>query len=160
MFRRSIFLGLMILLGAVLTYMILGSRKLEKQTAPRPTEIVRASKPSATRVLSPADLEVGLVRSTMAQSGAPGSGPAAPPPRHVLTIRNRGQVAYGRFMIRLSYADVDGREEIQSRILSELVPAGATVALPENVIEDLPRRMTNLRVQVAWADMVPTAAPR
>jgi len=159
MFRRSIFLGLMIVLGAVLTYLVLNARKEEKQTVVRPTEIVRVSKPSPTRVLSPADLEIVQVIAVPAQTETAVSPSAAKPARYVVTIRNRGQVAYGRFSIKLGQNDADRSEEDQGRELSELVPPGATVALPEIVMEGKPGRPANMRAHIQWADLAGTEAP-
>ena len=62
MFRKSIFLGMMVLLGAVLVSLVLSGRKEEQRQAAAPTEIVKTAKATATRSMVPEDLDVGESR--------------------------------------------------------------------------------------------------
>jgi hypothetical protein len=154
MFRRSIFLGLMILLGSVLVYMILSARKQEKRVASSPTEIVRQSMPSATRVLAPPDLQV--TESTMEiLAPAAGSRPTAEvSARHSVTLKNRGSGHYKAFMLRFNYLTASGNSvDIRSRQFSLDLPAEGTVRLQDLLTEGLAGRVKRCSVSVAWADL-------
>ncbi len=154
MMRRSLFLGFMIVLGSVLVYLVLSARKQEKKrTADRSTEIVLASKLSATRVVSPVDIEITGVRTEIGAPGTDEAGPGNAPMRCFVTIRNRGKVAYDRFMVRLMYTDPGSREESRSQAVSEKVAAGATVTLPQIEIGALSRRRSRVRADMVWADL-------
>ncbi len=164
MIRRSLFLGFMIVLGSVLIYLILGSREQEKKrVADRPTEIVRASRPSATRAMSPVDIEITGVRTESAAPGTDEAGTDNARMHCFVTVRNRGKVAYDRFMVRLTYTNPSGREESRSEAVSEEVTSGATVTLPEIEIGDLSRRRSRVRADIVWADLAsnePLRAPK
>lgn len=154
MVRRSIFLGLMILLGSVLVYMVLSSRRQEKRIAAAPAEIIRKSKPSAIRVLSPPDLQV--TESTMEILPAPaGSGSVAEvSARHSVTLRNQGSRHYTGFMLRLNYLSGSGSSiETRSRQFSQDLPAGETFRLQELLMEGLQGNVKACSVSVIWADL-------
>ncbi len=159
MIRRSLFLGFMIVLGSVLLYLVLSARKQEKRVASRPTEIVRASKLSATRVISPVDIEITGIRTERAAPGTDEASSDSASVRSLVTIRNRGQVAFDRFMVRLVFTSRDGREESRSQVVSEKVPAGATVTLPEITVADLSDRRAKARADIVWADLVSSEPP-
>jgi hypothetical protein len=155
MFRRSIFLGLMVLLGSVLVYMVLSARRQEKRISSPPAEIVRQSKPSATRVLAPEDLQVAD-SSTKILPPSGGSGTAAEvAARHSVTVRNAGKRHYRGFMLRFDYSTASGRSiESRSREISQDVPPGGKVAIQELLMEGLPDKVKHCIVRVAWADLV------
>ena len=153
MIRRSLFLGFMIVLGSVLVYLILSARKQEKRVVNRPTEIVRASKLSATRAVSPVDIEITGVRTESAVPATDEAGSDNASMRCFVTVRNRGKVAYDRFMVRLVYTNAGGREESRSQEVSGKVAQGATVTLPEIAIGDLSRRKARVRADIVWADL-------
>ena len=154
MFRRSIFLGLMVLLGSVLVYMVLSARKQEKRISSPPAEIVRQSKPSATRVLAPEDLQV----TDASMAILPPSGGSGPPAqvavRHSVTVRNAGKRHYRGFMLRFDYKTASGSVvESRSREVSQDAPPGETVTPQEILIEGLPGKVKHCAVTIAWADL-------
>jgi len=154
MFRRSIFLGLMVLLGSVLVYMILSARKQEKRATASAPEIVRQSKPSATRVLSPTDLKVtGSTVEIMRPPAPRGSVPRISA-RQSITILNRGATSYAGLMLRLKYLTASGSTvETRSHQVSVKVPAGESVQLNDVEIEGLPAGVKSCSVSVVWADL-------
>ncbi len=152
MVRRSIFLGLMVLLGAVLVYMVLSARREEKRVGSPPAEIVRQSKPSATRVLTPADLQV----SDPSMEILPPSTGSAPEvaARHSVTVRNEGTRHYIRFMLRIDYSSASGRAiETRSHQVSQDLPPGGAVRLQDLLMEGLSAKVKHCSVSVAWADL-------
>lgn len=154
MFRRSIFLGLMVLLGSVLVYMVLSARKAEKRAVSPPAEIVRQSKPSATRVLAPADLRV--VDSSM-EILPPSSGSGAVPEiavRQYVTVRNEGKSHYSGFMLQFDYSTASGRPaETRTHRVSQDLPPGEAATLRDLLMEGLPGRVKHCSISVAWADL-------
>lgn len=154
MFRRSIFLGLMVLLGSVLVYLILSARKQEKRAAAPAPEIVRQSKPSATRVLSHTDLQVtGTTMEILRPPAPPGSAPRISA-RQSVTIRNRGATSYAGLMLRLTYLTASGSTiETRSHQVSVKVLAGESVQLNDVVIEGLPASVKSCSVSIVWADL-------
>ncbi len=154
MFRRSIFLGLMVLLGSVLVYMILSARRQEKRIASPPAEIVRQSKPSAIRVLSPPDIRVADSELQILRPPA-GSRPAAEvSARHSVTLRNEGSKHYKDFMLKFSYSAASGNNvDVRSREVSQDLPPGKTVRLQDLLMEGLPGRVKSCSVSIAWADL-------
>jgi len=154
MFRQSIFLGLMLVLGSVLVYLILSARKEEKQVAARPREITRDSKPTATRVVSPSDLEV--VSSGMKTKEAGEAAAAGFSARHDITLRSTASVPYGKLMLSITYQTSSGIPiDSRSHAVTQIVPPGGTVRLPEIETDNLPRRPAACRILVSWADLEP-----
>lgn len=154
MFRQSIFLGLMLVLGCVLIYLILSSRTAEKRMAARPTEIVRDSQPTPTRVISPPDLEI--VTSGM-EAFRTGDAPAAAfSVRHAVTVRSTARVPYGKLMLDAAYLSSGGTSfESRSHAVICTVSPGETVRLPEILAEHFTRRPAACRIRIAWADLAP-----
>jgi len=154
MFRRSIFLGLMVLLGSVLVYMVLSARRQEKRISSPPTEIIRKSKPSATRVLAPPDLQITDSTTEILPPSA-GSGPVSGiVARHSVTVRNQGTSHYTGFMLRFDYLAASGNSvETRSHQVSQDLPPGATVRLQEVLMEGLPAKVRRCSVGLAWADL-------
>jgi hypothetical protein len=154
MFRRSIFLGLMVVLASVLVYMILSARKQEKRAASPASEIIRRSKPSATRVLSPTDLQV--TASTMEIVHPPGAAGSVREisARQSITIRNTGSRPYSAVMLKLRYLAASGSTvETRSHEVSASLPAGETVTLNNMVMEGLPAKVKACNVSIVWADL-------
>ncbi len=154
MFRRSIFLGLMVLLGSVLAYMVLSARKQEKRISSPPAEIVRQSKPSATRVLAPPELQV-LDSTVEILPPSPGSGPAAEiAARYSVTVRNQGTSRYKGFMLKFECLAASGNSvETRSLQISQELPPGGTVRLQDLLMEGLPVKVRRCSVSLAWADL-------
>jgi hypothetical protein len=154
MFRRSIFLGLMVLLGSVLVYMILSARKQEKRAASPAAEIVRQSKPSATRVLSPTDLQITGSAMEILHPPRDAGSVREISARQSITIRNTGSRPYSGVMLKLKYLAASGSTvETRSHEVSIKLPAGETVKLDDVVMEALPARVKACTVSIVWADL-------
>jgi hypothetical protein len=116
MFRKYIFLGLMVLLGAVLVSLVLQSR----ETAPKPgggkaAEVIRKSKPTLTRVIAPAELKI-----TAEETG----------PRQKLTLRNTADRSYQNIGLRvLCRSRGSGAQEPMTIELKDKVAPGGKLEL-------------------------------
>jgi hypothetical protein len=154
MFRRSIFLGLMVLLGSVLVYMILSARKQEKRAASPTQEIIRQSKPSATRVLSPTDLQITGSAMEILHPPRDAGSVREISARQSITIRNTGSRPYSGVMLKLKYLAASGSTvETRSHEVSVKLPAGETVKLNDLVMEGLPAKVKACSVSIVWADL-------
>ncbi len=124
MFRKSIFLGLMVMLGASIVYLIISGRRRERleQQSPHPVEIIQNAKPSATRIYAPDDLRILSVRR---EGGADASAPAA----FIIEVRNNGSVAYANLLTKLTCSEgKDKASETRDCQLKEpALPAKTTV---------------------------------
>ena len=91
MIRRYLFLGLTAdARPPSLVYLVVRSRKTETPPgSPRPVEIVRQSRPSATRAIAPADLSTG---ACTIHDGTVD-----------VEIRNSGRSGYRNIMLKLSF---------------------------------------------------------
>ena len=162
MFRKSLFLGLTMMLVAVLVYLVIQGRRQEKrqEKTVRPVEIVQESAPSLTRVIGPDDLEILESKTEIGASGAE----AGQPPSvtvsatHRFTIRNNAHVAYHGLGLRLSYLG-RGEKTLETRTVpvSDLLQPGQARVLDEIKEADLPAGTLKCRATIAYADLEPSA---
>jgi hypothetical protein len=163
MFRKSLFLGLTIMLAAALAYLVIQGRRQQKvrQTTPHPMEIVRESTPSLTRVLAPDDLEVLEAKMELAPSdSSPDQSRRTDlTARHQLVIRNSGRTAYHDFGLKLSYFG-KGNKLLETRLVpaNEIVRPGQARSIGEVKVENLPAQTLKCEAKIAYADLEP--APR
>jgi hypothetical protein len=163
MFRKSLFLGLTMMLAAALVYLVIQGRRQEKQrqTTSRPVEIVRESPPSLTRVIAPDD--IGIIESKM-ELGSPGAqagpaGSAGVTATHHFVIRNNGRTAYHSFVLKLSYI---GHQEkvLETRMVpvAEMLQPGQVRSIAEIKVENVPAGATRCIAKIASADLEPAPA--
>jgi hypothetical protein len=163
MFRKSLFLGLTMMLAAALVYLVIQGRRQEKRrrTTSRPVEIVRESPPSLTRVIAPDD--IGIIESKM-ELGAPGAwagqvAPAGVTATHHFVVGNNGRTAYHSFMLKLSYI---GHQEkvLETRMLpvAEMLQPGQVRSIGEIKVDNVPAGAVKCIAKIASADLEPTAA--
>jgi hypothetical protein len=162
MFRRSLFIGLTLMLAVVLVYLVVMGRRQEKRQTLRPIEIIRESKPTLTRLLAPEDLEI--VESRMewvgAGIGAPPGGPSPITARHIIVIRNHGRLAYRNILVKLSYF---GRREklleTRAKLLEEPLQPGKS-RISEITMDNLPTGIVSCPAKIQYADLEPEGGAR
>jgi hypothetical protein len=156
MFRKSIFSGLMVLLGASLVWMIISGRRREKQQqqVPHPVEIIQNSKPTATRIYAPPDLQIISIRMIPA---APGSNTSASA-EHSVEIRNAGSMTYGNTLLMVTYFGKNGKTvEKRDYQLKEPVPPGKTLTYQSIQISPLPNEAVKCSGRIIYADLEPAS---
>jgi hypothetical protein len=160
MFRRSLFLGLTLMLAAVLVYLVIQGKRQEKvkQSTPHPVEIVRESTPSLTRVLSPEGL--AIVESKMELvAGNPQADPAEPAgitATHRFLLRNSGRAAYHSVGLKLTYFG-RGNKVLETRIVPAVEPMqpGQERSISELKVEHVPSGSVRCEAKIAYADLEP-----
>lgn len=143
--RRYLFLGLTAALLAVIGTLMVQSRRREAQPPPPAVPLVRAAKPTPTRVLRPADLGIVEERATFAQAAEA---------RHRLVIRNSGRVVYRDITVEIDYLGKSGeRVETRRRTLEGTLAPRKDLA-PEEVVESaIPAAARKARVTIVYADI-------
>jgi hypothetical protein len=152
-FRKSIFLGLMLMLGTVLVWLILRARK-EAQVPGTPVEIVRTAKSSPTRVIGPHDLDAAESRVEILPAGR-GQMKTAGRSSHVhVVIRNHGTVAYHDFMLKLTCLGSNGKViDTQTRLVPGTIQPGQTLTVDDIAIDNLPEGTARCRISVLYSDL-------
>jgi len=156
MFRKNLFLGLTVMLGAVLVYLVLQSRQEEKEIRERPTEIIKSSKLSRTRVISPADLKITDSSMELAEpeAGAATGGNPGLTARHRLMIRNGGSVRYHNPLLKISY--LDGSEKIletRTHTAAGDISPGTTHSFTQFVLDDIPPNTARCKLRILYSDI-------
>ncbi len=155
MVRRSLFLGLTGMLGAVLVYLVVQGRKenkLQQQNVP-PSEVIRQSRPSLTRIIAPQDLHIVDSRMELSPAGPASSGAGSLVDQHRIVIRNEGEIRFRSFRIRVTYLgrgdNVLGTRNHEVR--EEIQPGGTYSG--DMLIEDVPAGASKSEVKILSADM-------
>ncbi len=145
MFRRYLFLALTLMLAVVFVYLVIQSRREAKQvTETRSVEVIHESRPTATRAIAPADIEVA--GCTVTQSGA---GPAVR-----VDLRNAGHTGYRNLMVRIKLGA--GPADSRAALVRDTVSAGATLSA-DIKLEPPPAHVAGCSAQVLYADVIPNA---
>ncbi len=139
MFRKSLFLGLMVLLGAVLVSLVIqGRRQEKKQAAMRVADVIKEYKPTPTRIIAPRDLEIVRLN-----------------PGERFAIRNRGDIAYSNPEVAFEFVGKSGRVLGTRNIkVEKVIPPGLEVEVPA---PPMPEGTERTRVKVRSAEL--TASP-
>jgi hypothetical protein len=157
MARRSLFLALTGMLVVVLGYLVVQGRKEEKkrqQQVARPVEIIRESKASLTRILTPPDLEI--VESRMQLSGAAETLSA----RNEVVIRNKGTVTYRNPRVRLTFlGHRDKVLQTQTKELNEILQPGQVRAMAEILSPGVPVGTVKSAAVILSAEVEGAATP-
>jgi len=152
MLRKYLFLGLTLVLVVALVNLIIRGRRLEKQQASRRVEVVEQSKPTATRVLAPQDLEI--TQSKMWFEEAAGGRNQSQTARHEIEIRNNGHVAYSRIQLSFEYLDRRGNvSSTKTHPITRTILPGAELKVSDIRIEGLPGSAASSRVAIVYADI-------
>ena len=139
MFRKYLFLGLMLMLGAVLISLIVqGRRQEKKQAAMRVVEVVKQYKPTPMRIVAPHDLQA------MNPNGA------AP-----FAIRNNGTVMYSNPELEFEYLWKDGGVLIRQTVtIEKAIPPGQEISIENAAPESVPEGTQRTVVKVRSAEIV------
>jgi len=158
MVRKSIFLGLTLMLGAVLISLIVKARK-EDRLSKRVVEFVKESAPTATRVISPADLRIADSNMKLFDSDDKASrGGRAATASHSVVVQNTGSVAYAGVRIEFSYLGPGGKllgRKSYSCVV--MIPPGEGTTLDNIILKDVPYGTTRSTARILSADL-PAAA--
>ncbi len=160
MIRKSIFLGLTIVLGAVLASIVLKARREEAaKPPPAPAEFVRTAKTTATRVIAPRDLEISKSNvELMASDG----GQADSAGRFALCrveIHNLGRISYRDTVLKLTCRDRAGNIlGGPAHSLPDVVEPGGILLLDDLKLEHLPEGAFRCSLRILHSDIVAEAA--
>jgi hypothetical protein len=145
MLRRSLMLGLTLMLGVVLVWLIINGHKEEVRQKAAPTEIVKDAGLSATRVVAPTDLEVS-------ESRPPGAANTKTPAG--VEIRNRGKLAYRNIMLQVTCLGADGKVlDTRTRLVVETVAPGQSLTLSDLALESIPRGTARFGFSILYGDL-------
>jgi hypothetical protein len=156
MLRRSLFLGIMVMLGAVLVYLVWKGRKEEtRAVAARPKEVIRETKPTALRAISPPELSVLNCRLRLETESGVGRPPGSKSGgTQDVEIRNAGESEYQSVMLKISYLGRGNRIlESRKQLVSQPLPPGADITVQAIRIESVPAGTTGCLARVLYADV-------
>jgi len=154
MIRKSMFLGLTLVLVVALVYLVIRGRQAEKEQAGKPVEIIQKSKSTPTRELGPPDLEIVDSGIRLQEGGKEGD--QARTAHHQIAIRNNGHSAYGEIQLRFSYLDRGGKVLVaRTHSITQGIQAGETLRVADIAIGDLPAAAAGSRTEIASADLAP-----
>jgi hypothetical protein len=136
MFRKSLFIGLTVMLAAVLVSLAIKGRQQEKKNAAaaaasRVIEVVKQYKPTAMRVIAPQDLVVE---------------PSQPP-----VVRNTGKVPYANPEVEFTFSKGNTEVSTEKRKIDRTIQPGETLPLD---VPDRPAETTALRIRVRSAEVI------
>jgi hypothetical protein len=158
MIRKSVFWGLTVVLVAVLISLIVKSRSLEKQSAPKVTEVVKTAQSSPIRILAPQDLNVVSSKTKFVKPSAENAPIADEQPVAELevSIENRGSAPYTSVQLRLTYLG-SGNRVLGSRnyLVDEPLPPGQTTSTGIIKLDDAPNNAVKCDVSIVSADFEP-----
>jgi hypothetical protein len=154
MIRKSLFLGLTLVLIAALIALIVRGYKTEKEQASQPSEKVEEAKSTATRVISPRDLEILNPKTTVEKNADPKEPSCIS--HHEIEIRNSGKVSYKDIQLRFAYLDRKGKESAAKiHSTSQIIAPGATLKLNHIAIDGLPISIVDSKAAIISADIAP-----
>jgi len=154
MFRKWIFLGLMIMLGSVLAMLLIKGRNQENQAAAVPVEKVQTARSTPTRVMVPNDLQVveSSVQNTTVETGKSTS--AQQDAHYQVVVRNRGQVAYHNLVLKLTCLGSTGKVlGTRSRLVPQTIQPGQTLIIKDLSIENLPPGTVRCDIRIVYSDI-------
>ncbi len=159
MIRKSLFLGLTLVLIVALIALIVRGYKMEKEQVHKPSEAVEEAKPTPTRVLAPQDLEIVEMKTVLEKEGDE-KGPSRIA-RHDIEIRNNGKVAYGDIQLRFVYFSL-GHKTLRTKIYSanQIIPPEKILKLDNIRISDIPIAAVTSKASIICADIAPTPAAK
>lgn len=139
----------MVVLGSVLVFLIIQSRRAEQRLLERPTEFVQSARTSVTRAIRPSDLEIR-------DSGFDYSRGTA---RHHVRIVNHGSVPYHNIVLHFTCLAADGKDlaASSSRVSGTIAP-GQSLAL-NDLVTEVARKPAACRVEVLYSDLGVAESP-
>ena len=153
MIRRSLFLGLtLILLGAVVYIAFRSQREAADPQLPKIAEVTQEAKTSLTRVLNPGDVKV--VESARPAAAGVNEPKGTIQPGCSVSFRNEGSVPYCNLQIRLIYRDHNGKSlETRSITVKGVIQPGGMLDSGGIFAENAPADTAKCEVAVLSADI-------
>jgi hypothetical protein len=153
MIRRSLFLGLtLILFGAVAYLAFKSQREAAGPQLPQYAEVTQEAKQSLTRVLNPDDLK--MVASGQRGIGGISESKEATPPGCAVSFRNAGSVPYCNLQIKITYRDKNEKSlETRNLNVKGVIPAGGMLDSGGIFAENAPAGTAGCEVAVLSADI-------
>jgi hypothetical protein len=156
MIRKWLFLGLTLMLAAVVITLLIKGRQEEKnkqEAALHPVEVVRVSKPSLTRIIGPKEIVVSEQSLDMSPAATSSGESSRMQYRHKLVLRNTGRLACRNLRIRIVYYGRGEKVlETTTKEMADTLPPGEQRSL-EFVVEDLPKGAIKADARVLSADL-------
>jgi hypothetical protein len=151
MIRKYVFWGLTLLLVVALANFVFRSRRIEKQEAGKPVELIQESDSTPTRVLGPKDLEI--VNSKMRLEKLADGDKTSLCAWHEIEIRNKEKTAYGKIQLSIDYMDRRGKVLATKPYSAGKIMPGDVLRLADVKIEGLPVQITNCRIALVYAEI-------
>jgi len=158
MIRRYVFWGLTVILVAVLVSLIVQSRRLETQSAPTVTEVVKTAQSSPIRVIAPQDLAVvssdmRLVNPSTESAPIADAQSAA---ELEVSVENRGSEPYIGVLLRFTYlGSANNVLRSQDYLVDKQLPPGQTTSTGTIEMDDVPKNTVKCDVTIVSADFEP-----
>jgi len=168
MLRKYLLLGLMGILGSIVVWMVMVTRR--QNTSPGgPVETVRSVQPTATRSFAPKDLEI--TESSMELSAAAtemhGKASSGLQATHRLTVLNKGSVPYSNLLVAFAYAAADGKElHTKNHLIADYtIMPGQSLFSGDIAVQGVPAGTVRSMVRIVYAEIGPApkagdAAPK
>jgi hypothetical protein len=112
MIRKWLFLGLTAMLATVVVYLLIQGRreeKKQKEAALHPVEVITESKPSATRIIAPREIEILEEKLDLAPAQESAGQAAGFDAKHTFVVRNAGSASCKNPRIRIVYYGRNGK---------------------------------------------------
>jgi hypothetical protein len=152
MISKYMFGGLTIVLMVALGFLVIRGRKMEKQQERQKTEVIRESKPSPTRVLTPRKLKI--VQAKMALFRQSSDKAASQSAQHEIEIRNLGQTSYSGIQILFKYLNSKGKTiATKQHSINKVLSPGGVLLVSDIKIADLPVSIADGKVIIISADL-------
>jgi hypothetical protein len=158
MIRKSVFWGLTLVLVVVLVSLIVQSRRLEKQSTPTVTEVVKTAQSSPIRLVAPQDLKVVRSEVRFIKPSTENAPIADPQPAAELevSIENRGPDPYINVQLRFTYLG-GAKNVLESRnyLVDKPLPPGQTTSVGIIKVDDAPKNAVKCNVTIVSTDFEP-----
>ena len=159
MFRKWLFLGLMIMLGGVLLMLIFQARREQARVAAAPAEIVKTARSTATRMMAPDDIDVTQSLAVIAQPEAGSAKAGTRIARCRLVIRNRGQESYHDMMLQLLCLGSSGKAlGTLKQPVPETLQPGQVLTIEDVSVTGIPPGTRECRFSILYASLGPAPA--
>ena len=146
MIRKSLFWGLTLILVVAIVNLALRGRRLEKARARQMVEVVQESKPTATRALSPQDLEIMQLKTSIDSQSHTA--------RHEMEIRNIGMIPYSEIRVEFTYRNRQGRIlGTKSYSVPQPVLPGTAATIANILIDQVPASAFDSTISITSAAM-------
>jgi len=158
MIRKTVFWGLTVVLVAVLVSLIVQSRRLEKQPAPKVTEVVKTAQSSPIRIVAPRDLKVVSLKMKFVTPSAEGAqiADALPAAELEVFLKNQGPDSYVGVQLRFNFlGNTNNALGSQNYLVNKAIPAGQITSTGIITLDDVPENAVKCDATIISADFEP-----